>query len=162
MQVRLLAELFFFYCQFYLRLSFAVSGSIVSILFLSYSTELQKPCAGQPTICEVLEVVLKECRKESLVYKMAALRCAGDVLHSSQEDHFSDIAEILFPLIKKVQSYIYTYLLLSVCYYRHLKTLLCSEKHFNFVQSVFPIPNRAAQKAVVHHQGHWMRMMTEM
>uniref|UniRef100_A0A672GTF9 Ecm29 proteasome adaptor and scaffold n=1 Tax=Salarias fasciatus TaxID=181472 RepID=A0A672GTF9_SALFA len=73
-------------------------GSVVS----KCSAELQKPCSGQPTISEVLEVVLKECRKESLVYKMAALRCAGDVLHSSQEDRFGDMAEILFPLIKKV------------------------------------------------------------
>uniref|UniRef100_A0A3Q3Q130 Ecm29 proteasome adaptor and scaffold n=1 Tax=Monopterus albus TaxID=43700 RepID=A0A3Q3Q130_MONAL len=72
-------------------------GSVVS----KCSAELQKPYTGQPTISEVLEVVLKECRKESLVYKMAALRCAGDVLHSSQEDRFSDIAEMLFPLIKK-------------------------------------------------------------
>uniref|UniRef100_A0A8C5FEG7 Ecm29 proteasome adaptor and scaffold n=1 Tax=Gadus morhua TaxID=8049 RepID=A0A8C5FEG7_GADMO len=63
--------------------------------------ELQKPCAGQPTVAEVLELVLKECRKDSLVYKMAALRCAGDVLQSSQEDRFSEVAEILFPLIKK-------------------------------------------------------------
>uniref|UniRef100_A0A8C4GZW5 Proteasome-associated protein ECM29 homolog n=1 Tax=Dicentrarchus labrax TaxID=13489 RepID=A0A8C4GZW5_DICLA len=74
-------------------------GSVVS----KCSTELQKPCAGQPTISEVLEVVLKECRKESLVYKMAALRCVGDVLQSSQEDRFRDMAEILLPLIKKVQ-----------------------------------------------------------
>ncbi|XP_020501213.2 proteasome adapter and scaffold protein ECM29 [Labrus bergylta] len=72
-------------------------GSVVS----KCSGELKKPCSGQPTISEVLEVVLKECRKESLVYKMAALRCAGDVLQSSQEDRFSDMAEILFPLIKK-------------------------------------------------------------
>ncbi|XP_023274931.1 proteasome-associated protein ECM29 homolog [Seriola lalandi dorsalis] len=72
-------------------------GSVVS----KCSAELQKPCAGQPTISEVLDVVLKECRKESLVYKMAALRCAGDVLHSSQEDRFNDMTEILFPLIKK-------------------------------------------------------------
>uniref|UniRef100_UPI0037E7D5EB proteasome adapter and scaffold protein ECM29 n=1 Tax=Semicossyphus pulcher TaxID=241346 RepID=UPI0037E7D5EB len=72
-------------------------GSVVS----KCSTELQKPCAGQPTISEVLEVVLKECRKESLVYKMAALRCAADVLQSSKEDRFSDMAEILFPVIKK-------------------------------------------------------------
>uniref|UniRef100_A0A672GNV4 Ecm29 proteasome adaptor and scaffold n=1 Tax=Salarias fasciatus TaxID=181472 RepID=A0A672GNV4_SALFA len=76
-------------------------GSVVS----KCSAELQKPCSGQPTISEVLEVVLKECRKESLVYKMAALRCAGDVLHSSQEDRFGDMAEILFPLIKKVTSH---------------------------------------------------------
>lgn len=72
-------------------------GSVVS----KCSEELKKPCAGQPTIPEVLEAVFKECRKESLVYKMAALRCAGDVLHSSQEDRFGDMAEILFPLIKK-------------------------------------------------------------
>ncbi|XP_008315268.1 proteasome adapter and scaffold protein ECM29 isoform X2 [Cynoglossus semilaevis] len=72
-------------------------GSVVS----KCSGELQKPCAGQPTVSEVLDVVLKECRKESLVYKMAALRCAGDVLHSSQEDRFSQVAEILFPMIKK-------------------------------------------------------------
>ncbi|XP_029365154.1 proteasome adapter and scaffold protein ECM29 isoform X2 [Echeneis naucrates] len=63
--------------------------------------EIQKPCAGQPTISEILEVVLKECRKESLVYKIAALRCAGDVLQCSQEDRFSILTEILFPLIKK-------------------------------------------------------------
>ncbi|KAK2816960.1 hypothetical protein Q5P01_025151 [Channa striata] len=72
-------------------------GSVVS----KCSTELQKPCSGQPTISEVLEVVFKECCKENLVYKMAALRCAGDVLHSSQEDRFSNMAEILFPLIRK-------------------------------------------------------------
>ncbi|XP_017281248.1 proteasome adapter and scaffold protein ECM29 isoform X2 [Kryptolebias marmoratus] len=72
-------------------------GSVVS----KCSAELQKPCSGQPTIPEVVEVVLKECRKENLVYKTAALRCAGDVLRSCQEDCFSDVAEILFPLIKK-------------------------------------------------------------
>ncbi|KAM9313856.1 proteasome adapter and scaffold protein ECM29 [Pholidichthys leucotaenia] len=72
-------------------------GAVVS----KCNTELQKHCNGQPTIPEVLEAVLKECRKESLVYKMAALRCAGDVLQSSQEDRFSDMAEVLFPLIKK-------------------------------------------------------------
>uniref|UniRef100_A0AAQ6ILU3 Ecm29 proteasome adaptor and scaffold n=1 Tax=Anabas testudineus TaxID=64144 RepID=A0AAQ6ILU3_ANATE len=79
-------------------------GSVVS----KCSAELQKPCTGQPTISEVLEVVLKECRKESLVYKMAALRCAGDVLYSSQEDSFSDMAAIIFPMIKKVKSQLLT------------------------------------------------------
>ncbi|KAM4595605.1 proteasome adapter and scaffold protein ECM29 isoform 1-T1 [Fundulus diaphanus] len=74
-------------------------GSVVS----KCSAELRKPCSGQPTIPEVLDVVLKECRKENLLYKMAALRCAGDVLHSSQEDRFGDMADILFPLIKKVR-----------------------------------------------------------
>uniref|UniRef100_A0A665T9H2 Ecm29 proteasome adaptor and scaffold n=1 Tax=Echeneis naucrates TaxID=173247 RepID=A0A665T9H2_ECHNA len=74
---------------------------LVSICAVVVSAEIQKPCAGQPTISEILEVVLKECRKESLVYKIAALRCAGDVLQCSQEDRFSILTEILFPLIKK-------------------------------------------------------------
>nr|XP_015809709.2 proteasome adapter and scaffold protein ECM29 [Nothobranchius furzeri] len=73
----------------------------IALVVSKCSTELQKPCSGQPTISEVVEAVLKECRKENLVYKMAALRCAGDVLRSSQEDHFSDMTEILFPLIRK-------------------------------------------------------------
>lgn len=85
--------------MFYPSLS---SCKIFVPFFWSSSTELQKPFAGQPTVSEVLEVVLKECRKESLVYKVAALRCAADVLQSSQEDRFTTMAEILFPLIKKV------------------------------------------------------------
>ncbi|XP_077575498.1 proteasome adapter and scaffold protein ECM29 [Stigmatopora nigra] len=72
-------------------------GSVVS----KCSTELEKTCSGQPTISEVLDVVLKECRKENLLYKMAALRCTGDVLNSCREDRFSDVTDILFPLIKK-------------------------------------------------------------
>uniref|UniRef100_A0A8C5D594 Ecm29 proteasome adaptor and scaffold n=1 Tax=Gouania willdenowi TaxID=441366 RepID=A0A8C5D594_GOUWI len=75
-------------------------GSVVS----KCSSELQKPCSGQPTVSEVLDVVIKECHKESLVYKQAALRCTGDVLHATQEDRFTDMAAILFPLIKKVKS----------------------------------------------------------
>lgn len=116
----------------------------------SSSTELQKPFAGQPTVNEVLEVVLKECRKESLVYKVAALRCAADVLHSSQEDRFSTMAEILFPLIKKVcaRPSIFNIILIA------------------FAQTVFnkssQITNRAAQKVAAAHQGHSRRMrMTE-
>lgn len=53
----------------------------------------------------MLEAVLKECHKENLPYKMAALRCAADVLQSSQEDRFSAVAAILFPLLKKVGVY---------------------------------------------------------
>ncbi|XP_061108083.1 proteasome adapter and scaffold protein ECM29 isoform X2 [Conger conger] len=72
-------------------------GSVVS----KCSGELQKSAPGQPTIPEVIELVLKECRKEVLGYKMAALRCAADVLEATREDRFQDMAEILIPLIKK-------------------------------------------------------------
>lgn len=74
-------------------------GSVVS----KCSVELQKPAAGQPTVSEVLDLVLKECKKESLVYKMAALRSAADILESTQVDRFHEVAEIVLPLIKKNQ-----------------------------------------------------------
>lgn len=67
------------------------------------SVELQKPAAGQPSVSEVLDLVLKECKKESLVYKMAALRSAADILESTQVDRFQDITDIVLPLIKKVK-----------------------------------------------------------
>ncbi|KAM9398683.1 proteasome adapter and scaffold protein ECM29 [Salvelinus alpinus] len=72
-------------------------GSVVS----KCSGELQKSSPGQPSVPEVIELVLKECRKDNLVYKMAALGCAADVLQATQEDRFSDMADILIPLIKK-------------------------------------------------------------
>uniref|UniRef100_A0A8C1EJV2 Ecm29 proteasome adaptor and scaffold n=1 Tax=Cyprinus carpio carpio TaxID=630221 RepID=A0A8C1EJV2_CYPCA len=74
-------------------------GSVVS----KCSVELQKPAAGQPTVSEVLDLVLKECKKESLVYKMAALHSAADILESTQEDRFQEITDIVLPLIKKNQ-----------------------------------------------------------
>lgn len=127
------------------------------------SAELLKPCTGQPTISEVLEVVLKECRKESLVYKMAALRCAGDVLHSIQEDRFSNMAEILFPLIKKVS----WHHLLSCSRDAYLSLLWLWKAFPGSLSTVFSLSiityftHRAAQKVVVHPQGHRM-MMIEM
>ncbi|KAI7810407.1 proteasome adapter and scaffold protein ECM29 [Triplophysa rosa] len=74
-------------------------GSVVS----KCSVELQKPAAGQPTISQVLDLVLKECKKESLVYKMAALRSAADILESTQTDRFKETTEIVLPLIRKNQ-----------------------------------------------------------
>uniref|UniRef100_A0A8K9Y658 Ecm29 proteasome adaptor and scaffold n=1 Tax=Oncorhynchus mykiss TaxID=8022 RepID=A0A8K9Y658_ONCMY len=74
-------------------------GSVVS----KCSGELQKSSPGQPSVPEVIDLVLKECRKDNLVYKMAALGCAADVLQATQEDRFSDMADILIPLIKKVR-----------------------------------------------------------
>ncbi|RXN25525.1 proteasome-associated ECM29-like protein [Labeo rohita] len=75
-------------------------GSVVS----KCSAELQKPAAGQPTVSEVLDLVLKECKKESLVYKMSALRSAADILESTKEDRFQEITDIVLPLIKKINS----------------------------------------------------------
>ncbi|KAG2466369.1 ECM29 protein, partial [Polypterus senegalus] len=72
-------------------------GCVVS----ACSEELQKSVPGQPHLTEITDLVLKECRKESLKYKIAALKCAGDVLHSTQDDRFQELSEIVVPLLKK-------------------------------------------------------------
>lgn len=69
---------------------------------LHFSAELQKSIPGQPTITDVVQAVLKECRKENLKYKMVALRCAAEVLQATKEDRFQELADIIFPMIKKV------------------------------------------------------------
>lgn len=67
-----------------------------------FSAELQKSVPGQPTISDIVQAVLKECRKENLRYKMVALRCAAGVLQATKEDRFQELADIIFPMIKKV------------------------------------------------------------
>lgn len=57
---------------------------------------------GQPTVDDIVQAVLKECRKENLKYKMVALRCAAGLLQATQEDRFQELADIVFPIIKKV------------------------------------------------------------
>uniref|UniRef100_A0A8C6ZQU5 Ecm29 proteasome adaptor and scaffold n=1 Tax=Nothoprocta perdicaria TaxID=30464 RepID=A0A8C6ZQU5_NOTPE len=65
------------------------------------NAELQMCVLGQPSVGEVVQALLKECRKEKVQYKLVALRCAADVLQATEQDHFQDLAEILFPMIKK-------------------------------------------------------------
>ncbi|NXR56874.1 ECM29 protein, partial [Hippolais icterina] len=65
------------------------------------SAELEKSVPGQPTITDVVQALLKECRKENLKYKMVALRCAARVLQATKEDRFQELADIIFPMIKK-------------------------------------------------------------
>uniref|UniRef100_A0A8C0J6E6 Ecm29 proteasome adaptor and scaffold n=1 Tax=Chelonoidis abingdonii TaxID=106734 RepID=A0A8C0J6E6_CHEAB len=65
------------------------------------SVELQKSVPNQPSVNDVVQAVLKECRKENLKYKMVALRCTADVLKVTKEDRFQELADIVFPMIKK-------------------------------------------------------------
>ncbi|XP_061311111.1 proteasome adapter and scaffold protein ECM29 isoform X3 [Pezoporus flaviventris] len=65
------------------------------------NAELQKSVPGQPPISDIVQAVLKECRKENLKYKMVALRCAAGVLQATKEDRFQELADIVFPMIKK-------------------------------------------------------------
>ncbi|KAG8455024.1 hypothetical protein GDO86_001298 [Hymenochirus boettgeri] len=72
-------------------------GTVVS----TCSEQLQISVPEQPSIDEIVQAVLKECRKENVKYKMSALKCFADVLQSTKEDRFQDMADILFPLIQK-------------------------------------------------------------
>ncbi|KAM4053541.1 proteasome adapter and scaffold protein ECM29 isoform 2-T2 [Anomaloglossus baeobatrachus] len=72
-------------------------GTVVS----SCSKYLKEPVPAQPSIEEIIQAVLKECRKENVKYRIIALKCAADVLESTKEDHFQELTDILFPFIKK-------------------------------------------------------------
>jgi len=57
---------------------------------------------GQPTVDEIVDVMLKECRKENIVYKMSALQSTSAVLHLYDIDRIRHIADILLPLLPQV------------------------------------------------------------
>ncbi|XP_064355758.1 proteasome adapter and scaffold protein ECM29-like isoform X3 [Dromaius novaehollandiae] len=65
------------------------------------SAELQKSVPGQPSVDEVVQAVLKECHKENVKYKIVAVRCVAGVLQEMKEDRFQELADIVFPMIKK-------------------------------------------------------------
>uniref|UniRef100_A0A8U7P1K2 Ecm29 proteasome adaptor and scaffold n=1 Tax=Corvus moneduloides TaxID=1196302 RepID=A0A8U7P1K2_CORMO len=74
--------------------------AIASVVY-ACSAELQNSVPGQPTITDIVQALLKECRKENLKYKMVALRCAAGVLQATKEDRFQELADVIFPMIKK-------------------------------------------------------------
>uniref|UniRef100_A0A8D2L4M6 Ecm29 proteasome adaptor and scaffold n=1 Tax=Varanus komodoensis TaxID=61221 RepID=A0A8D2L4M6_VARKO len=73
----------------------------IASVVCSCSVELYKTVPDQPSIDDVLQAMLKECRKENLRYKIVALRCTADVLKTTQENRFQELTDIIFPLIKK-------------------------------------------------------------
>jgi len=63
---------------------------------------------GQPTVDEIVEVTLKECGKQNIVYKMEALQCVTSILHSYEIDRMNDIMEILLPVLPQVGTFHYS------------------------------------------------------
>uniref|UniRef100_UPI00358F619D proteasome adapter and scaffold protein ECM29-like n=1 Tax=Myxine glutinosa TaxID=7769 RepID=UPI00358F619D len=55
----------------------------------------------QPSLPELLDALKAECRRENLQYRMAALTCFSEVLQVTGQDRFSELAELLFPLISQ-------------------------------------------------------------
>ncbi|XP_039184910.1 proteasome adapter and scaffold protein ECM29 isoform X2 [Crotalus tigris] len=73
----------------------------IASVVCSCSVELRKPLPNQPSVDDVVQAMLKECRKENLRYKIVALRCTADVLKATQENRFQELTDINFPVIKK-------------------------------------------------------------
>ena len=55
-----------------------------------------------PFFFQVLDSIYKECRKENPTYKMAALKCFGEIVQEYSIDRFLQISELLFPIIAPV------------------------------------------------------------
>jgi len=51
---------------------------------------------------QVLDSVFKECKKDNPTYKMAALKCFGEIVQEYSLDKFQQISELLFPIIAPV------------------------------------------------------------
>ncbi|XP_062985256.1 proteasome adapter and scaffold protein ECM29 isoform X2 [Elgaria multicarinata webbii] len=73
----------------------------IASVISSCSKELYKSVPDQPSVDDILQAMLKECRKENLRYKIVALRCTADVLKTTQENRFQELTDIIFPIIKK-------------------------------------------------------------
>ncbi|KAL7988627.1 hypothetical protein Chor_007546 [Crotalus horridus] len=73
----------------------------IASVICSCSVELRKPLPNQPSVDDVVQAMLKECRKENLRYKIVAIRCTADVLKATQENRFQELTDINFPVIKK-------------------------------------------------------------
>ena len=55
---------------------------------------------NQPSSGEVLDALLKECKKDNPLYKVSALEATGPVLESFKADRFKDMFDILKPIIQ--------------------------------------------------------------
>ncbi|XP_038067101.1 proteasome adapter and scaffold protein ECM29-like [Patiria miniata] len=76
----------------------------ISTVCTSCRTALQNPNnAGpeQPTMETILTAVFKECKKERIDYKIAALECLSSVLEAHGIDRFEELSQILFPIVSK-------------------------------------------------------------
>ena len=67
------------------------------------------PADDQPTIEQVLTALMKECNKENLKYKSAALNYTTDVLEAYSIDKYKDISDIIYPMLEKVNHFVVKY-----------------------------------------------------
>uniref|UniRef100_A0A5F8GH31 Ecm29 proteasome adaptor and scaffold n=1 Tax=Monodelphis domestica TaxID=13616 RepID=A0A5F8GH31_MONDO len=73
----------------------------IACVVVACSSELEKSVPNQPSINEIVQAVLKECRKDNIKYKIVAVRCIADILNATKEDRFQELSDIVIPMIKK-------------------------------------------------------------
>uniref|UniRef100_G3VPM3 Ecm29 proteasome adaptor and scaffold n=1 Tax=Sarcophilus harrisii TaxID=9305 RepID=G3VPM3_SARHA len=73
----------------------------IASVVIACSEELEKSVPNQPSINEIVQAVLKECRKDNIKYKIVAVRCIADILSATKEDRFQELSDIVVPMIKK-------------------------------------------------------------
>uniref|UniRef100_A0A5F8H1J3 Ecm29 proteasome adaptor and scaffold n=1 Tax=Monodelphis domestica TaxID=13616 RepID=A0A5F8H1J3_MONDO len=74
----------------------------IACVVVACSSELEKSVPNQPSINEIVQAVLKECRKDNIKYKIVAVRCIADILNATKEDRFQELSDIVIPMIKKI------------------------------------------------------------
>lgn len=78
----------------------------LSTICTSCKEEILKgnPDPKQPSIEQIMTVILRECGKEQVEYKMAAMQCLGPVLELYELDHFRAVWDMTHSIVSQVTS----------------------------------------------------------
>ena len=57
-------------------------------------------CLNLCNFCQVVEAVMKECKKENIAYKVEAMKCMGNLLEGYKVDQFQDMWNLITPVLK--------------------------------------------------------------
>lgn len=60
--------------------------------------------SNQPSLELIVKSLLRESKKEKLLYKKEAMNCLSSILEAYQVDKFEQVWEIALPIIQKVNS----------------------------------------------------------
>jgi len=73
----------------------------ISSVCISCKESLSESLEGQPPMSQVLDSLMKECKKENKLYKMEALTSTAAIVEAHEIDRFQDFADMLYPILRK-------------------------------------------------------------
>ncbi|XP_013777201.1 proteasome-associated protein ECM29 homolog [Limulus polyphemus] len=74
--------------------------SLICVNSMDQITETE----GEISVHQIIQVLVKECKKENLKYKEAAVKSLAAILEKHQLDYFGDLYNILVPILEKKNS----------------------------------------------------------